>query len=177
MNDVYTAIMKAADQIEWFPKDFRFSETCIPACGSPGCALGWIGAFLGVRNDGYNRGETNPPFFVAARQIIPEELTTTGGITTYGRPDRVFYTRMDELDELNGTPPARFNDWRHNAAECARCLRLYAAKYHGIPNSVRELCEVPSCPTILSPNLSPSETPITGSARSPSESLSATSVS
>jgi hypothetical protein len=42
------AILKAADHIERNPHLFRFSRTEIPDCGTPGCALGWIGFFMGI---------------------------------------------------------------------------------------------------------------------------------
>ena len=44
---MYDAIMKAANHIEKNPGIFEYSISNIPRCGSPGCALGWIGYFAG----------------------------------------------------------------------------------------------------------------------------------
>ena len=48
MTTVYEAIMLAADHIERNPADFNFMSIGIPDCGTPGCALGWIGSFGGL---------------------------------------------------------------------------------------------------------------------------------
>jgi hypothetical protein len=50
--NIYNAIMKAADQVETHPESFDFWVNDIPErCGSPGCALGWIGFYLGLEAD------------------------------------------------------------------------------------------------------------------------------
>lgn len=46
--NVYEAIMKAADHIEKNPGDFDFGNFRVPGCGTPGCALGWIGVYAGI---------------------------------------------------------------------------------------------------------------------------------
>lgn len=107
---IYNAIMKAADYIECHPKKFDFNEIAIPHCGSPGCALGWIGYFLGIQG-------------------------TIEGVCNAGISDSHFYTAMDDLV---GDNPARdeyglkvtWGPWHKDAAICARGMRLYAAKYH-----------------------------------------------
>ena len=101
---MYEAIMKAAGMIKRRPNDFHFFTTEVPdgECGSPGCALGWIGHFAG-----------------GARWFIdvPEML----GLGYGGEFE--FYSRMDRL--------VKSVEWRYEAGLCATALRLYAEKYHG----------------------------------------------
>jgi len=106
--NVYEAIMKAADHIERHPNEFMFTAAFCPekpGCGSPGCALGWIGAFMGLGARG---------FMEVAMRLTGERFSTA---------DDTFYGRMNNL---NG----KRVDWRKNPDKCARALRLYAAKYH-----------------------------------------------
>lgn len=109
--NIYTAIMKAADWIESHPSEFKFFSISVPdapGCGTPGCAIGWIGTFAGNRK-GFTR--------------VYSEILGVGS-------DIEFYSRMDKLS----APGAGYCDgttqWRHQASECGRVLRLYAAKYH-----------------------------------------------
>jgi len=46
---MYEAIMKAANHIESNPNLFGFTVSTIPECGTPGCALGWIAFFSGMK--------------------------------------------------------------------------------------------------------------------------------
>lgn len=46
--NVYNIIMAAADQIEKDPGSFKYSKPVVPECGTPGCAVGWIGTFANV---------------------------------------------------------------------------------------------------------------------------------
>lgn len=46
--DIRSAILKAADRIESNPDCFEFDRIGVPTCGAPGCALGWIGVYLGM---------------------------------------------------------------------------------------------------------------------------------
>lgn len=121
--EIYDAILAAADHIEAHPKEFDFGQPKVPkgpGCGSPGCALGWIGAFYGRPDDkyfGYRR---------VAREILglsPEDRRDSQG-RTWGDGDGdegdAFYNRMDEFE----------SEWQWNVAACARALRLYAKKYH-----------------------------------------------
>jgi hypothetical protein len=106
--NIRTAILKAADHIERHPGDFSFKEHRYPAgaaCGTPGCALGWIGFFAGLHQHGWDVTRTNE--FLG----IPYDLHV-------GNP---FYERMDDLC---GT-----TNWRFNVATCALGLRRYADKY------------------------------------------------
>lgn len=115
MTDIYDAIMKAADHIERNPKEFDFWNNFVPgSCGTPGCALGWIGYFLGIR------------------QRSDSQYDVTRAI---GTGPTEFYSRMTELVGSNlwkgidkqylGVPRSEV------AAACGRGLRLYAEKYHG----------------------------------------------
>jgi hypothetical protein len=45
--NAYEATLATAELFEREPKLFRFSETSVPDCGTPGCALGYIGYFMG----------------------------------------------------------------------------------------------------------------------------------
>ena len=61
--NVYEAIVKAAWAIENHPQEFDFNSQVYPpgpGCGTPGCALGWIGTFLGKTGRGIYRGEVRP---------------------------------------------------------------------------------------------------------------------
>jgi hypothetical protein len=114
--NIYQAIMKAADRIEQYPQEFNFGSIGVPnECGTPGCALGWIGFYADV-----TPGIVG--FSTAAREILRLPATRYDGAIE-GAPEFTFYKRMDEL--TGGTTA-----WRNSAPRCARGLRLYAAKYH-----------------------------------------------
>jgi len=104
------AIMAAADHIEKYPEEFDFSQVDIPDhphCGTPGCALGWIGTFAEVHGWDISRG------------VLP--------LSVLGIRDSDFYDRMHRISK-------RFAPhWSADAAECARCLREYARIYHSDP--------------------------------------------
>jgi len=114
MADIYTAIMRAADHIERYPDQFDFSRVRVPDCGTPGCALGWIGRFAGC------------PVGHVIESIVDFEKDTP--CKRLGLRDQVtFYNRMRELT-------ARY--WAEDAATCAAGLRRYAQLYHApaVPN-------------------------------------------
>ena len=99
------AILNTARVFETRPELFQFTFPGVPHCGTPGCALGVIGAFLDFK-EGTLAGE------VAAR-LIPTDST---------RPsEKLFYDRMDDLVGLK---------WIESPELCAQGLRLYADKYH-----------------------------------------------
>lgn len=102
MNDIRTAILKAADWIEKNPEQFAFTAIRVPECGTPGCALGWISHFYGVKARSYDYG----------RDVF-EPL----GISY----DTDFYRRVDSLVA---------SGWTRNPSLCAQGMRLYADKYH-----------------------------------------------
>lgn len=108
--NIYDAIMKAADHIERNPSEFRFLRSAVPSapfCGSPGCALGWIGVFSASK--AIDSGDV-------AQQVlcVPNEDGLSSELT--------FYNRMNDL--LSDT------NWIRHADLCARGMRLYAKKYH-----------------------------------------------
>ena len=108
--NIREAILKAADHIGRNPNEFQFWSITTPehpGCGTPGCALGWIGTFCGLRHVG--------PIAVAQRAL---------GLVNENGWDhaKVFYDRMRAIPEARG--------WSDSAAVCSRALRLYADKYH-----------------------------------------------
>ncbi len=110
---MYDAIMKAADQIQHFPKLFDFGSTERPDCGTPGCALGWVATFLGLKKVWWDT-----EVFYKLLGIDKGGMTGNGG-------DDEFYARMDAFSGSAG--------WRFDANTCAATLRLYAEKYHAKP--------------------------------------------
>lgn len=104
---IYQALLKAADHIELNPQEFSFMEWRVPSmCGSPGCALGWVGFFAKIDGD-------------ANTVAVAMGLT----FSCADRTDMAFYHRMDRLMGSNA--------WMDSAKLCAAGLRLYADKYHG----------------------------------------------
>jgi len=122
--NMYKAILQAADFIEGHPSQFKFSSVSTPrhpGCGTPGCALGWIGHFAG-----FSAGEDWIPYDVATKAMgLRPEPAYSGG--TLFKEAFHFYRRMDELGG---------NMWRYRAVDCARALRLYAEKYHALAKPV-----------------------------------------
>lgn len=108
--NIHTALLKAADHIQLNPQLFDFDIASVPSdCGSPGCALGWVNFFLGIRGSLGRHGE----YRITAYPLFDD-------------PDlhRAFYKRMSELsDDVDGS-------WLNSAAVCATALRRYAHKYH-----------------------------------------------
>ena len=115
--NIYDAIMAAANHIERNPSQFKFSSVLVPEgpeCGTPGCALGWIGTFAGVKHP-----YTGSISLVAS---IEEKWDTWGGRPFLPETTGTFYARMDAL--------AQTVMWRDNATLCAQTMRAYAEKYH-----------------------------------------------
>lgn len=102
--NVREAILAAADHIERHPGQFTFWSCSVPdGCGAPGCAIGWIGHFMGAEHSAIG-------FRVAVKKL------------GYGESEMLFYDRMDEI--------AGSRAWKQSAAACANTMRLYADKYH-----------------------------------------------
>ncbi len=99
--EIREAILKAADHIQANPGEFDFQASYVPDCGTPGCALGWIGYFAGMK-----RGVTG-------------NYQVSSTVFGFGSPD--FYDRITELTS---------NAWHTSTTNCAHALRLYADKYH-----------------------------------------------
>lgn len=103
--NIREAILKTADLFERKPEMFNFMESRIPHdCGTPGCAIGWMGYFLGAPRDA---------LIIAVFDLI-------------GIDDSGFYVRMSELSELG--PDGEV--WTRSPSVCAETLRLYADRYH-----------------------------------------------
>jgi hypothetical protein len=131
--NIRQAILRAADHIESTPKEFNFQSVYIPdgpGCGTPGCALGWIGHFAGYDEQRAvaESGDSATVLYIG-RKVL--------GVKCEGHMlnRNEFYARMDTLA----------GGWQHGAVACARGLRLYADKYHPaesralIPASVRAI--------------------------------------
>lgn len=116
----YDAIIHAADFIERHPQNFCFSKALVPTFSDCcGCALGWIGYFS-----------------------VKDYAGTTVDIVAQdalGIPYRPSIAAMEFYAIMATLSPG----WRDDAARCAQGLRSYATKYHGIPESVREIFETP----------------------------------
>ena len=111
------AILKTADLIERDPGMWNYDYPFIPPCGSPGCALGFIGMFMGYQ-DGDCVG-------IVSRDVL-------------GVGELEFYGRMNALEQ--GC------DWMKFPHIAVDCLRHYADTYHpktrvGIPADVRAIFE------------------------------------
>lgn len=105
--DIRQAILKAAEHIDRSPRDFYFLHTTVPhACGSPGCAIGWIAFFSGEKKQLH----------------VDDALPGTLGIT-----QDEFYDRMTKC---GGGPRYGVDNWKDNSVLCAATLRRYADKYH-----------------------------------------------
>jgi len=105
LNEV---LKRAADIIEKYPERFEFVSTLIPEgehdCGTPGCALGWIGA-VHPKRPATNDCENTVP------QLLEPGLSA---INFYGRMDRLAF------------------GWRSNPRICAAGLRKYADAFHPV---------------------------------------------
>lgn len=107
--NIHDAIMRAAHQIETDPGSFDFGSVTFPDCGTPGCALGWIGHFLGYREK---------PF--SSVLAVCQDLKVSASDHT----NCEFYERMHNVHGFRTTK------WMEEASKCADALRAYAAKYH-----------------------------------------------
>lgn len=86
-NTIYEAIMKAAHTLESDPRLWDWWSGFVPAsCGTPGCALGWIGFHLGQKKGAgfYSQeaiGVDSFEFYQRMRQISPEGAWKKSGKT------------------------------------------------------------------------------------------------
>lgn len=110
--DAYDAIMKAAEHVEAYPGEFDFRSTAAPRkahCGTPGCALGWIGTFYGFDRIREECGYDGP-------SGVANVVLGIGSACD-------FYERMRGLGDL---------EWTTEGVLCANALRAYAKKYHAL---------------------------------------------
>ena len=70
--NVYEATLATAKLFEQKPEMFDFFAAVVPECDTPGCAIGYIGHFMGQKG-------------------------LIDGLTTVGIPEPEFYDRMGEL--------------------------------------------------------------------------------
>jgi hypothetical protein len=123
--NIRQAILKAADHIERHPAEFNWNSCDMPGCGTPGCAIGWIGYF-----------------YFGGKAVKHERhyLLSTISNTALGVSSGMFYGRMDDF----------VISWTEDAVRCAVALRGYANKYHPeakgtdvlIPSSVRAIFDM-----------------------------------
>ena len=52
--NVRQAILAAASHIERNPDQYKFHANGKPACGTPGCLMGWIGVYAGVAKSSHS---------------------------------------------------------------------------------------------------------------------------
>lgn len=110
--NVREAILKAANQIERWPESYDFAKGTVPECGSTGCALGWIGHFMGLQGKAYSA-----PLYE--------------GLNSSSRGPSEFYEEMTRLEgEYRGW---MWGAWPRSAMACARNLRAYADKHYPAP--------------------------------------------
>src|SRR5258706_12545814 len=132
MDKTYIALMKAANHIEANPDYFNFATVVVPKYLSQhGCAIGWTAYF-------FERTKIRKWF----RWITPEAFWIAGDETSeemFGVDQREFFIRMERLQQW----------FRIKPLDCALALREYAARYHGIPESVQRIFQ---CPTTPSPS-------------------------
>lgn len=103
-----TAILKAANRIERHPDEFDFMSIDVPepgACGTPGCALGWIGFYAKLK----------PHVSEGFVSVVANKMGLEGAAAFYGR--------MSSLNRRSDT------HWTDTAKQCAKVLRKYADKY------------------------------------------------
>lgn len=105
--NIRSAILAAADHIEANPGEFDFRSVDQPGCGSPGCALGWIGFFA----------KQDPQ----AGECYVRTVANSIGLPS-PEDSMIFYNRMNALPRSTG--------WTRYAALCASTLRAYANAYH-----------------------------------------------
>lgn len=89
--------------VESNPEQFDFDSTDRPdSCGTPGCALGWIGFYADIKPENY--------------ECIVDATARALGVSS-GH----FYSLMDRC--------ADSREWIDSAESCAKGLRVYADKY------------------------------------------------
>jgi len=138
MTTTYEAILQAADHIGSHPADFNFMAQHIPTgCGSPGCALGWIGYFAKIKPVAYYS------FADVAHDVLRLGLESKEALWRYGAAHE-FYDRIGDICKEFGLLKS---DWMFNATACAMALREYAEKYHApksaIPTPILAIFNVP----------------------------------
>lgn len=105
-EQIRVAILKAADTITADASKFKYSETAIHECGTPMCAAGWIGFYLGIKPKTY------------VNQVCEIMLNDDSPIA---------YTHWElKMGELG-------YHWFVSAERAAHTLRAYADRYFPAP--------------------------------------------
>lgn len=99
--DIRQAILATADLFDRNPELWNFDIVDVPACGTPGCAAGYIGYFMGWK--------------------VGDPICRLGSpVGPLGIDNGIFYQRMPEWAPLVDS----------NAQQVASGLRRYADRYH-----------------------------------------------
>jgi hypothetical protein len=115
--DIYNAIMRAADVIETNPALYAFQKNIVPACGSPGCLIGHIGAHLGHTGQSVFMGDT-----WTALGFDPESRDSV-----LQKMDYFKWSVTERPHHLRGLPVTR------DARVAALFLRYFAQRYKPEP--------------------------------------------
>ena len=91
-------VLLAADHIEQHPELYDFFKPTVPACGTPGCLLGWISHFAGSK-----------------RTLFCDVARDFFGYSDASK----FYNEMDRVAE---------SGWKRDAAKAMRGLRVLAGE-------------------------------------------------
>lgn len=103
------------DSLNNFRRTTLDIRTAPDDCGTPACALGWIGFFAGISGENHR----------AALPLLGFSLDSDGAIG--------FYTRCDRIHGADDYA------WTRSATLCASVLRLYADKYHPADDGIAEV--------------------------------------
>ncbi len=109
--NIREAILKAADHIERNPAAYCFSENDMPTCGTPGCLMGWIGFYAGVK-------PTSACYMGAVRKALGFDYGDIGAFV------RSFNGNVSHERYMH------LMDYQDDARVGAEVLRMYADKYH-----------------------------------------------
>lgn len=101
-TEIREAILKAADHIEAHPEEFNIYRGRYPSRGAQGCALAWIGYFIGHEDCDF--------YWISVAEKLLPTMHELG-----------FYR---VLTEFIGNC-----EWTRQADLCAKALRLYADKH------------------------------------------------
>lgn len=120
--NIRRAIFRAAKHIEKYPRRWQYMSITVPkGCGTPACALGWIGYFAGLQGQSLDD---------VARAMGLRRTKHPRNLVEPGLPQWTFYQRINRLVGK----PSIFDTGPHlmsaEPREVATLLRQYADKYH-----------------------------------------------
>ena len=107
--DIRAAFLKTADLFDRSPDAYKFLTLGVPTdCGSPGCMVGHVAAFMGV-------GKGFSVFEAECEEVLEVPYAVfMGRIAIFSSDNR-------EMGPVTRSPAA-----------AAKCLRQYADKYHPV---------------------------------------------